>query len=336
MKKEAKFWKQLENKKVQCLLCPHKCKVNDKRRGVCGVRENIDGKLYTLIYGSYSSIAVDPIEKKPLYHFYPGSNALSFGTIGCNLRCLHCQNYTISRVLPEEAFLREVTPDEVVELAKNYDCEGVAWTYNEPAIWHEFTYDASKEIKKEGLYTVYVSNGYINEDPFREIAKYLDAINIDVKAFHEEFYKKICSARLEPVLETCVLAKELGIHLEITYLVIPTYNDSLDEIRSFCRWVLDNLGDKVPLHFSRFHPDYKMVDVPPTSVETLINAYNLAKEQGIKYVYLGNVPHGEYENTYCPSCGELLIERYIFTAKIVSPIKNGKCPKCGTTILIKI
>jgi len=202
---------------------------------------------------------------------------LSFGTVGCNFRCLHCQNYTISRASPEDFLLREIGPKEVVELAKKYNCEGVAWTYNEPAIWHEFTYDASKEVKKEGLYTVYVSNGYINEDPFREIARYLDSINIDVKAFNEDFYKK----------------KELGVHLEVTYLIIPGYNDSVDEIKKFCKWVLNELGDETPLHFSRFHPDYKMLDVPPTPIETLVKAYDLAKELGIKYVYLGNVPHGD-------------------------------------------
>jgi len=336
MEREAKFWKVLNGVKVKCKLCPHECTINKDRRGVCGVRENKAGRLYTLIYGSYSSIAIDPIEKKPLYHFYPGSNALSFGTVGCNFKCLHCQNYTISRASPEDSVLREIEPGEVVELAKKYNCEGVAWTYNEPTIWHEFTYDASREIKKEGLYTVYVSNGYINEDPFKEIARYLDAINIDVKAFNEDFYKRVCSARLQPVLDTCVLAKELGVHLEVTYLIIPGHNDSIDEIKKFCKWVLDKLGDETPLHFSRFHPDYKMLNVPPTPTETLIKAYDLAKKLGIKYVYLGNVPHGDYDNTYCPECGELLIERYIFNARIVSPLKDGRCPRCGAKILIKI
>ncbi|MEW6070463.1 MAG: AmmeMemoRadiSam system radical SAM enzyme, partial [Candidatus Thermoplasmatota archaeon] len=211
--KEALFWEKKSDNKVQCLLCPHKCSISEGKRGICGVRENKDGKLYSLIYGLASSVCPDPIEKKPLYHFYPATSVLSFGTVGCNFKCRHCQNWSISQATPESyGFgLEKITGEEILRLAKRYDCKGVAWTYNEPAIWYEFTYDCSKLAKQNGLYTVYVTNGYINEEPLRELSKYLDAMNIDTKAFKEDFYKDICSAKLEPVLRTCELAKELGI-----------------------------------------------------------------------------------------------------------------------------
>lgn len=333
MKKEAKFWNSIENNRIQCRLCPHQCKINENKRGICGVRQNENGKLYTLIYGSCSSVAVDPIEKKPFYHLYPGTNAFSLGTVGCTFKCEHCQNYTISTALPEDVHLEEILPKKAVELAKQYGCKGIAWTYNEPTIWHEYSYDSAKLAKKEGLYTVYVTNGYINEDPLREISPYLDGVNIDIKAFNEGFYKKICGGELEPVLKTCILANELGIHLELTYLIIPNYNDSNDEIQRFCNWVKDKLGEDVPLHFSRFHPDYKMRNEQPTPVKTLLNAYEIAKKTGISYVYLGNVPQGEYENTICPNCGNLLVKRYGFSATIEG-LKNDKCSKCGIKIPI--
>ena len=333
MKKEAKFWNSIEDNRIQCRLCPHQCKINENKRGICGVRQNENGKLYTLIYGSCSSVAVDPIEKKPFYHLYPGTNAFSLGTVGCTFKCEHCQNYTISTAQPEDVHLEEILPKKAVELAKQYGCKGIAWTYNEPTIWHEYSYDSAKLAKKEGLYTVYVTNGYINEDPLREISPYLDGINIDIKAFNEDFYKKICGGGLEPVLKTCTLTNELGIHLELTYLVLPNYNDSNGEIQRFCNWVKDKLGEDVPLHFSRFHPDYKMRNEQLTPVKTLLNAYEIAKKTGISYVYLGNVPQGEYENTICPNCGNLLVKRYGFSA-IIEGLKNDKCSKCGIKIPI--
>lgn len=331
MKKEARFWKSLNDDKVQCSLCPHNCKINLGNRGICGVRKNEDGKLYSLIYGSCSSVADDPIEKKPLYHFYPGSISLSLGSVGCNLRCDHCQNYGISAAHPEKMLLNEILPEKAVELAKQHGCKGIAWTYNEPIIWHEYTLDSAKLVKKAGLYTVYVTNGYINEKPLKELAPYLDAMNIDVKAFHEDFYKKICKASLEPVINTCETAKSLGIHIELTYLVIPGSNDSLDEIQRFCQWVVKKLGGDTPVHFSRFHPDYKMNDVPATPFDTLFRAYNIAKDEGILYPYLGNVPHGDYENTNCPKCNSIIVKRYGFSAEITD-LEKGKCKHCGTEI----
>jgi len=333
MQKDARFWKTSGDKKVQCHLCPHNCNIKDDGLGICGVRKNENGKLYTLIYGSCSSVAADPIEKKPLYHFYPGTNAFSLGTVGCNFKCEHCQNYSIATASPEYFYIREIMPEQAVELAREQGCQGIAWTYNEPTIWHEYSFDSAKLAKKAGLYTVYVSNGYINEEPLKDIAPFLDAMNVDVKAFNEGFYKKICKARLEPVLQTCERAKELNIHLEVTYLVIPGYNDSIDEVRQFCSWVVEKLGSSTPVHFSRFHPDYKMTNVSITPIETLLKIYNIAKETGILYPYLGNVPHGGYENTMCPSCGNLCIERYGYSISL-NGIKDGKCVKCGNTIPI--
>ncbi len=333
MKKDARFWKKVGDKKVQCTLCSHNCEIDVGMLGICRVRKNEDGKLYTLIYGSCSSMAADPIEKKPLYHFYPGTNVFSLGTVGCNFKCKHCQNSSISAAMPDYSHLRNVVPDQTIELAREQTCQGIAWTYNEPTIWHEFSFDSAKLAKKAGLYTVYVSNGYINEDPLREISPFLDAINVDVKAFDDDFYKKVCKARLDPVLKTCELAIELGIHLEVTYLVIPGYNDSVDEVRQFCRWVVDKLGSSTPVHFSRFHPDYRMTDVPMTPIETMLRIYDIAKETGIFYPYLGNVPQGEYENTICPNCGNICVERCGYSVTL-NGIEDGKCTKCGTSIPI--
>lgn len=335
MKKEARFWETKNNNKVQCFLCPHNCKIVNDKTGICGVRKNEGGRLFSLIYNSCSSIKEDPIEKKPLYHFYPGSTTLSLGSVGCNFQCDHCQNYSISRASPDDLLLKEIPPKMVLNLTKKHGCKGIAWTYNEPTIWHEYTFDSAKLIKESDLYTVYVTNGYINEEPLKEISPYLDAMNIDIKAFHEDFYKKICKARLEPVLNTCEIAKELNIHIEITYLVITGRNDSSDEIRKFCKWVVDKLGEETPIHFSRFHPDYKMTNVSATSIDKLLKIYDISKDAGILFPYIGNVPHGNYENTICPKCGNVIIERYGFNANIVG-FNNGGCQKCGTNIPIKI
>ena len=335
MKKEASFWKKINGKKVQCDLCSHNCKISDNHVGICGVRKNEQGKLFSLIYGSVSSIAADPIEKKPLYHFYPGTYAFSMGTVGCNFKCSHCQNYGISTANTDSYHLKEIEPNDVVKLAKENGCQGVSYTYNEPTIWHEFCLDSAKLAKKEGLYTCYVTNGYISEEPLRELSSCLDAMNIDVKAFTDDFYKKICKARLEPVLKTCKLAKDLGIHIELTYLVIPSYNDSLDEIKAFCKWVVKKLDSNIPIHFSRFHPDHNMVDIPITPIETLIKIYQTAKETGILYTYLGNVIHGNYENTICPKCGNICIKRAGYTINL-DGLKEGKCIKCGYSLPILI
>lgn len=333
MKKEAMFWEPRKDGAVQCFLCPHNCKIPGNKVGFCGVRKNEGGKLYSLIYGSCSGVADDPIEKKPLNHFYPGSIVLSLGSIGCNFRCIHCQNYHISTARPGDSAIDEISPGRAVDLAKSHGCRGIAWTYNEPTIWYEYTFDSAKLAKKAGLYTVYVTNGYINEEPLRTISPYLDAMNVDVKAFNEGFYKKICKARLEPVLHTCEVAKAVGIHVEVTYLVIPEMNDSFDEIKKFCGWVVESLGVETPVYFSRFHPYYKMKDVSATPLETLLAVYDIAKDAGILYTYLGNVPHAEYENTICPSCKNVLVERHGFTA-VITGLEDGRCRQCGASIPI--
>jgi len=325
----AKHWTKLEDNKVRCELCPHRCVLKEGQVGVCRVRKNIGGKLYALNYGSVSSIAVDPIEKKPLFHFKPKSEVLSLSTVGCNMRCKHCQNWEISQVGMEFPYLKEMSPEDVMKIARNY--EGIAWTYNEPTIWHEFTLDVSKMAKKEGLYNVYVTNGYINEEPLKEIGQYLDAMNIDVKAFSDEFYRKITGARLQPVIDTVEKAYKMGIHIELTYLIIPTLNDGEKEIRKFVEWVYD-LSPEIPVHFSRFFPMYKLTDKPPTPLKTMHQAYRIAKDVGLEYVYLGNTWEPEYESTYCPNCGNLLIERVYYNTKIKGLTEDGRCNKCGKKI----
>jgi len=331
MKKEARFWKALSDSKIQCSLCSHYCKIDNEKVGICGVRKNENGRLFSLIYGSCSSIAVDPIEKKPLYHFYPGTKALSLGTVGCNFKCKHCQNFGISTAGPDFSYMKEITPEMTVDLARQYSCQGIAYTYNEPTIWHEFNFDSAKLAKKNDLYTTYVTNGYISEEPLLELSSVLDAMNIDVKAFTNDFYKKVCKARLKPVLDTCVLAKELGIHIELTYLVIPSYNDSFGEVEEFCKWVVEKLGKDIPIHFSRFHPNHNLTNVPRTPMETMLKVYEIGKKVGILYCYLGNVPAGDYENTICPKCGNICVERNGFFVKN-SGLKGNKCSKCGFSL----
>jgi pyruvate formate lyase activating enzyme len=334
MKKEALFWKQLQNNIVQCLLCPHHCVIPPDKQGICGVRTNEQGRLYSLIYQACSSIAADPIEKKPLYHFFPGTQVLSLGSVGCNFRCDHCQNYHISLAHPDDVPLQDIPAEALPKMAREHGCRGVAWTYNEPTIWHEYTLEAACEVKNAGLYTVYVTNGYIEDEPLKEIAAYLDALNVDVKAFHEEFYKKVCKARLAPVIQTCERAKDLGMHLELTYLVIPGLNDDIKEIRDFCEWIAEKLGSDTPVHFSRFHPDYKMRDVQGTPTSTLLNCHAVAKETGLQFVYLGNIAHGDYDNTYCPSCNALLVERVGFSAHLQG-LTQGRCSQCHAPIPIR-
>ncbi|MFA5771453.1 MAG: AmmeMemoRadiSam system radical SAM enzyme [Thermoplasmata archaeon] len=326
------FWHSLSGKSVQCELCLHECKILDGKIGICGVRKNIDGKLHTLIYGMCSSTHPDPIEKKPLYHFYPGTYVFSLGTIGCNFRCPFCQNSEISQEY-ENISQRKITPEEAIKDAKRYSCNGIAWTYNEPTIWFEYTYDSAILAKKNKLYTVYVTNGYINEEPLKKIAPYLDAMNIDIKAFSENFYQKLCKAKLKNVLSTCKLAKKLNIHVELTYLIVPTQNDNPDEIKNFCRWVADELGKETPCHFSRFHPDYKMTETYPTPMETLVTAYKIAKEEGLQNVYLGNIVDEKYESTYCPKCGNAVINRTGYDIETKYTVEN-RCEKCNEILPI--
>jgi len=331
---EASLFEKLEKRKVKCHLCAHECTIADGKIGICGVRENRNGTLFTLIYNTVSSEAVDPIEKKPLYHFLPGTLSYSQGTIGCNFRCSHCQNWTISQVKLEQAHIREITPEESVAQALAFDCASISWTYNEPTIWHEFTYDSARLAHEAGLKTVYVTNGYITEDALRDISPYLDAFRVDIKAFRDEFYRETCRAHLQPVLDSSVVARELGMHIEVINLVIPGKNDDPKETRNLIEWVHDNLGPQTPIHFTRFYPMYKMKDTSPTPVATLERAWQMAKDAGMEYPYVGNVAGHKYENTYCPGCGTLLIDRSGF--QIARNIITGdkKCPDCGYGITV--
>lgn len=331
MIKEGVLFDKLPDSKVKCHVCAHRCVISEGRLGICGTRKNINGIIHTTIYNVVSSENVDPIEKKPLYHFLPGTLSYSLGSIGCNFRCEHCQNWTISQVTLEEAWTREITPEEAVKRAIATGSKSISWTYNEPAIWHEYTYDSAVLAKKAGLKTVYVTNGYITPEALKRISPYLDAYRVDIKSFSEEFYRKVCRARLAPVLESTKLAKELGMHVETITLVIPGRNDSPEEITQIARWAHDNLGEDTPMHFTRFHPMYKMEDAVSTPVSTLEMAHDIAKKEGMRFVYLGNVPGHKYENTYCPGCNALLIDRTGFRVGAVR-IKEGKCTECGEVI----
>ncbi len=331
---EAMAWEELEGNKVHCYLCGHNCTIKEGKRGICGVRENRDGTLYSVIYGKAASLAVDPIEKKPLYHFYPGTQVLSYGTMGCNFSCRFCQNASLSNGDPESPYLEEYTVDQMVDRASRYS--GIAWTYNEPTIAYEFSYDVSKALKErkgenENSYSVYVTNGFIEDEPLEELAPYIDAMNIDIKAFTEEFYKDIVGGRLQKVLDTAKKAVELSLHVEVTYLIIPGHNDSADEIRQFCRWVKKNLGEDNVVHFSRFHPDHKMMDTPRTSKQKMKEARKIAKEVGLNFVYLGNIRADN--DTECPECGTTILSRSFFTSGQLN-LDHGKCPKCGRDIPI--
>lgn len=337
--KEARLYEK-ENAKVRCNVCAHRCSIPEGGYGICRTRQNRGGKLYTLIYGCVSSAHTDPVEKKPLFHFFPGSLAFSLGTVSCNFRCRHCQNWSISTAKPGDFCTAEteMSPEEVVSRAKREGCDGIAWTYNEPTIWFEYAYDCAKLAKRAGLYTVFVTNGFLTEEALNEVAPFLDAANVDVKAFSEGFYRKVCGARLKPVLETCERMLERGVHLELTYLVIPGYNDSDKEIGRFSEWVVAGLDASVPVHFSAFYPAYKMLEVPPTSVAGLERAHEIAKAAGVEYVYLGNVPGHEYENTFCPECGELLVERSGHRDRLRISGPEPKCPRpgCGKSLNIRL
>jgi pyruvate formate lyase activating enzyme len=327
--KEALYYKKLADEKVNCTLCPKNCIIAEGKYGFCNARKNIEGKLYSAVYGNPSSMCIDPIEKKPLYHFLPGSTSLSIGTFGCNLSCKHCQNWTIARAKPPESF-EEATPEVLVEQAVDQGCASISYTYNEPAIFFEYVLDTAKLARKKGLRNVIVTNGFINEKPLKEWATVIDAANVDLKAFNEKFYSEICLAKLQPVLKTLKIISKTKMWFEITNLIIPTKNDDFNEIKKMCGWIKANIGTEKPLHFTAFYPCYKMMGVPPTSPETLKKARKIALGIGIKYVYTGNVTADEGSHTYCPKCKQPVIQRSYFSI-ISNEIKNSKCP-CGEKV----
>jgi len=328
--REALFYKRVKDNILQCELCPRYCVIKENEVGNCGVRKNINGKLYSLVYGKPVSANIDPIEKKPLYHFLPGSKSFSIGTVGCNFHCLNCQNYEISQAKFEEISHMDLPPKKVVEQTIKFKCKSISYTYTEPTVFYEYMLDSAKLAKKKNIKNVMVSNGFINEKPLLELCKYIDAANIDLKAFDDNFYKKICEARLEPVLNTLKILYNKKIWLEVTNLLIPKLNDKEKQIKELCLWIKENLDENVPLHFSRFFPMYKANGFQITSFESLENAYVIAKDIGLKYVYVGNI-ESNYENTYCPNCDVLLIERSSFLVNKIN-IKNNKCSKCNKKI----
>jgi pyruvate formate lyase activating enzyme len=331
--KEAMFYAPTPEGGVRCNLCSHRCKIKDGKKGICGVRENRGGKLYSLVYGKIIAEHIDPIEKKPLFHFLPGSNAFSIGTVGCNFHCEHCQNFHISQYPHEhggEIVGQERTPEQIIAAAKTAGCETIAYTYTEPTVFFEFAYDTALLAQEEGVINVFVSNGYLSNKAAHQIAPHLDAINVDLKAFTNKFYKTVCGARLKPVLKTIELMKELGVWVEVTTLIIPGLNDGDQELRDIARFVT-SVGPEMPWHVTQFYPAYKLLDASPTPVATLRRAREIGMEAGLRYVYEGNVPGEGGESTYCYSCGELLIERYGFEL-LQNRMQQGKCPACGTSI----
>ena len=317
--------------KVRCDLCPRLCAIAEGERGECGVRENRAGVLYSVVYGRAVAVHTDPIEKKPFYHFLPGSQAFSLATAGCNLHCLYCQNWEISQRRPEELESIDLPPDQAVASARQYGCPVVAYTYTEPTVYYEYMLDTARLARAQNVRSVVISAGYINPEPLRELCQTVDAIKIDFKGFNEAFYQRVCSATLRPVLETMKTIHRAGVHLEIVTLVVPTLNDEVEGLRELCRWIVGELGPDVPAHFSRFYPLYKLTDLPMTPVETLEQAHDIALQEGIHYAYIGNVPGHAGDNTYCHQCGKTIILRQGYTVA-ENHIVKGKCEFCGQAI----
>jgi len=327
----AMFFEKLSEKQVKCVLCPRECHISDVERGYCGVRENRGGEYQTLVYGAICSANVDPIEKKPLFHYLPGTAAFSIATAGCNIECKFCQNWQISQFRPEQVESTLVQPERLVEACKARRAPTIAYTYSEPVIFYEYMHDTAALARKAGIGSVMISNGYIQEKPLRQLCRQLTGVKIDFKAFSEKFYKETCAGELAPVLETLKTLKDTGIWFELVILVIPTLNDSPEEIRQMSDWVLKHLGPDVPMHFTRFHPTYRITNLPRTPVATLDRSRNIALQAGVHYVYVGNVPTHPGENTFCHDCHEELIHRVGFRISS-NRIVDGKCPSCGTAI----
>ena len=323
MKKEAQYYEKLDGNRVRCRLCPHGCVIADGKTGLCRVRHNEGGTLYSVIYGRITSVAMDPIEKKPLYHFHPGKAILSLGTMGCNFACLFCQNYTIAQM---EAATRPFDSHEAVQAALENDSIGIAYTYNEPFIWFEYVLETAKLAREKGLKNVLVTNGYVQQEPLNELLPFIDALNIDIKSIRPEFYKKICRGSLEPVLETCKTAVKSAL-VEVTNLIIPGHNDSDDDFEKLAGWVAENMGRQTPAHLSAYFPCWKMT-APPTPLATLERAYDIFTRH-LDYVYLGNVRSRKGCDTVCRSCGATLIERVGYNTRIAQMKEDGKCAKCG-------
>lgn len=329
---EAKWWEEPVNGKILCTLCPRYCKIGEGKPGFCYIRQNHNGKLYTLGYARPTGFAIDPIEKKPLNHFLPGTSILSFGTAGCNLGCKFCQNWSISKAKIDDLNSLEAQPEDVIKLAKKNATPSIAYTYNDPTIFSEYVIDISKLAREENIKSVMVTAGYIDKDARWDVYKYIDAANVDLKAFTEEFYWKNTYSHLNDILDTLVWLKhETDVWIELTTLLIPDENDSEEEIKNECNWILENLGENVPLHFTAFHPDFRMKDKDYTLDYTLLKARDIAISLGIRHCYVGNIHNREGQTTYCPGCGNELITRDWHTV-ISDSLINGKCNNCNTLI----
>jgi pyruvate formate lyase activating enzyme len=329
--RRARYYRKLENQRIQCELCPKECEVGPAERGYCGVRENTDGEYYTLVYGRSASVNIDPIEKKPLYHVLPGSRIFSFATAGCNMACKNCQNWELSQSRPEQIPAIDLPPARMVDVARKQGCSLIAGTYAEPAVFPEYLLDVAREGNKKGLRTTMISAGYIGREPLADLCGELAAIKIDLKSMRDDFYRDNCAGELQPVLDAIEFIKQQEVWLEIVYLVIPTLNDSESEIGDLVRWVKGSVGTDVPLHFSRFHPQYRLKNLPPTPYETLTRCYDMARAEGLHYVYVGNVPGHPGQDTHCPKCGEVIIRRQGYRISDVR-VERGQCRHCKHAI----
>lgn len=348
MKFKASLWEKIDDNKVKCHVCANECTILPGKVGICRTRKNFDGTLYTLIYGSMISAgSLDPIEKKPLYNFWPGATAYSIASIGCSFRCQNCQNWSISQANPTDdgkdgyydlesykdrgMTLVEMTPEQLIKKVVKSGAKTLAYTYNEPLIWHEWILDTTVLLKKEDIKTILVTNGYSTPEASKELIEVgIDAANIDIKAMSDEFYKKICGVKsVQPVLDTAKRFKSNGIHVEITNLIIPDWNDKQEDIEKLCKWIVENLGKNTPTHFSAYHPDFKVPSNKRTPYETLNMAYKIAKKNGLYFPYVGNISHDEGSNTYCPNCNHLIFGRQGYSFTKIDITDNNKCPNCG-------
>jgi pyruvate formate lyase activating enzyme len=328
---EAQFYEKLPYKKIRCKLCPRECVIDDRERGYCGVRENRAGTYYTLVHSRVCAAHIDPIEKKPFFHFCPGALAFSVATAGCNVNCKFCQNWDISQSRPEQVRSTYLAPKELANLAQQYHCPAIAYTYSEPVVFYEYMRDAADAGHALGIKSVVVTGGFIQQDPLKKLCQGVDAIKVDLKAFSEKYYKEVVNGELKPVLEVLITMRKLGMWSEIVYLVVPTLNDSDAEFRGLAQWIRSNLGLDVPVHFSRFHPEYLLKNLPPTPLETLERAKAIADAEGLHYVYLGNIPGHPAESTYCPKCRRMVIGRIGFTVTEMH-LRKGKCEYCQQAI----
>lgn len=329
--REAEWYHRLERGRVQCDLCPRRCVIEPGRRGFCRVRENRGGTLYSLVHGRPCSVGREPIEKAPFFHFLPGRERITAATVGCNQSCRYCQNWQISQASPEDVPFRELSPAALVELVVSQQVPILCFTYSEPVVFWEYVADAARLARQAGIRTAVVTGGYINPAPMRELCRLVDAVKIDLKGFSDEFYRTVCGSSLAPVLEACRIAAAGPAHLELVNLVVPGYNDDSATISAMCRWIGANLGDTVPLHFTRFVPAYRMQNMPATPLATLEQAVRIARASGLQFVYIGNVPGHEFENTVCPGCGRVVVRRRGYSV-LSCDVNNGRCRFCGRPI----